>query len=689
MEYYNNILCISYTELTGGNPTDSNPLQRPILSVPNFKYYKKEKKIQVINRACFGTPALVAYNSLPDRIKAKVVAKYGDPESRVERFCLKSMIIRDLAAEQFYRTYTLDDSGHVYLKTETIELYTINASVLNAVIRLTSDRTLCIKSYGKSFGRVWAETSRDLNAIQSEIGCRLPKNHLSLKRLVEKYKEQGYAALISAKHGNNNARKNKLDEQEALIVELAGDGRNIDNETIARLYNAVAVRMGWKTITGGTVANYKREHPESFAGRHGKKAFANEKLMQTKRYAPTCPMYFWCVDGWDTELFYQRRAIDPKTGGNVTTYHHRPTVVAIVDPFNKYIIGYAIGTHESSTLIRQAFRNAFEHVRELFGDYFKPWQIQTDNYGRGGLRAFYEACTHHYTPATVGNAKAKIIEPFFNWFNRKYLRLYPNSSGFGVKSRKHLQVSDDWIDTHKRQFPDYAGCCEQIEKMIEFDRSTKRADFIDGWTKMPESDHLAFNRTDFLYAFGETVAPRKLNGDGVRLQLNGERFWYDCFDPEFRNYGHATFFLKYNPADMSEVMAIENIGTQKEPKEGTVRFLLERKYEQPMALKDRKPGDFEELARIRRFNEEMNEDVTQKRKESGETVRAFFEEHAERLSDTLTAHVITDSLGRHKDVRNSVAGRTEPMPLPIPVANPVEDDDFELVSNEQEFLKEF
>ncbi|MDB9154222.1 hypothetical protein [Parabacteroides distasonis] len=689
MEYYDNILCISHAELTGGDPMDPNPLQRPILTEANFKYYKSKRKFRVVNRACYGTPALVAYNSLPDRIKEKVVAKYGDPESDTRKYVLKNMIVRDLVAERFYQKHTLDGSGNEHLRPEIIELYTMNASVLNAVINLAGNCVLCIKSYGKPFGRIWPEISRDLNDTQEGIGCRLPKNHLSLKRLVERYREGGYAALISGKHGNNNARINKLPEQDALIVELLGDGRNIDYTTASRLYNAVATKMGWKPISPSTMANYSREHPECFAGRHGKKALANEKMMQVKRTAPTCPMYFWCVDGWDTELFFQSHAVDETTGRSVTTYHNRPTVVAIVDPFNKYIIGYAIGTHESPALIRQAFRNAFEHVHELLGAYFKPWQIQTDNYGRGNLKSFYEACTYYYTPAAVGNAKAKIIEPFFNWFNRKYLRLLPNSSGHGVKSRGRIQATDEWIEAHKRGFPDYAGCRDQLEKMIEFDRNVKRDEYLKQWAKMPQDKRLSFDKEDFLYAFGETAAPRKLNSDGVRLQIGGQKFWYDCFDPEFREYGHATFFLRYNPSDMDHVMAIENVGTAKEPKEGTVRFMLERKYEQPMALMDRKEGDVDEWMRVRQFNEGMVDNIILKRKESGEIVRTLFEENADRLRDTLTAHVITDSLGRHKDVRNEVAGRKDKKTIPILEAEPADEDDFDFVSGEQDFLNEF
>ena len=52
MEFYKNQLCISYAELTAGDPLAVDPLKRPILSESNFKYYKKTGKLQVLNRAC-------------------------------------------------------------------------------------------------------------------------------------------------------------------------------------------------------------------------------------------------------------------------------------------------------------------------------------------------------------------------------------------------------------------------------------------------------------------------------------------------------------------------------------------------------------------------------------------------------------------------------------------------------------
>ena len=45
----------------------------------------------------------------------------------------------------------------------------------------------------------------------------------------------------------------------------------------------------------------------------------------------------------------------------------------------------------------------------------------------------------------------------------------------------------------------------------------------------------------------------------------------------------------FDPADKTKVMAANG--------DGSLRFLLEEKYIQPMALRDRKEGDAEELAR--------------------------------------------------------------------------------------------
>ena len=138
MEYYKNILCISYAELTSGDPDAVEEKDRPVLTEASFKYYRSKKSIQVVRRACYGQTVLVSYHSLPDRVKERVIRKYGDPEQRTGQYVLRNMVTRDTNAEQFYKDYTLDDKGFEHLDPVYVELYTANASVLNAVILRTS-----------------------------------------------------------------------------------------------------------------------------------------------------------------------------------------------------------------------------------------------------------------------------------------------------------------------------------------------------------------------------------------------------------------------------------------------------------------------------------------------------------------------------------------------------------------------
>ena len=286
-----------------------------------------------------------------------------------------------------------------------------------------------------------------------------------------------------------------------MLQELASDGRNLDNEMIAMLYNTVASKLGWNTILAGTVANWKlRNMDVQYVGRHGVVAHRNNKAMQVKRRAPRFPLYYWTVDGWDVELLYQQREEREKNGKkySVVTYSNRPTVVMLLDPCTRYPVGYAIGTHETPELIREAFRNAFKHVKELFGHYYKPWQLQTDNYGKKTLLSFYEACTRVYTPARVKNAKAKVVEPYFKKVNSKYCHLLPNWSGYGVTSRKENQPNDEWLNQNRHKFPGWDGVVGQVEGIIRVLRSESIEKYRQAWGKMAVEDRLEMSDEEYL-----------------------------------------------------------------------------------------------------------------------------------------------------------------------------------------------
>ena len=651
MEYYNTKLCLTYSELTDGDPDAESVVDRPIMSPVVYKNLRKRAKLKVLRRGCRGTEALIEYDSLDVKYKAATRQKLGDPYKVVHSYSLSKMVIHDQEAAHYFER---PRSSGERLPTEKQIEYTNNASVLNCIDALLHD-TIKQRSINPKAGiqGVWENFSAAVNATRGTLGHTLPRNLAALKRKYKEYKQGGYEALVSKKFGNNNTAKVKSDEQEALLIELLGNWRNLDDEFIKESYNTIASKMGWKEISRATVANKRKQYDlVTTPGRRGSSYFSNSMAMQVKRKAPTKAMIYWTVDGWDVELMYQEK---PAKGA--TTYHHRPTVVLILDPCCKYPIGFAIGDRESPELIRAAFREAFRHTQELFGEMYKPWQLQTDNYGKGTLTPFYEACSEIYTPAKAHNSKAKVIEPYFKTLNDKYCRMEDNWSGYGVTSRKESQPNAEWLNKVKKNFPNKAGCYAQVEGIIKKIRAEKVSEYREMWNNTTLDERSKLDKATFLQWHGETTGyTNKLTGQGLGVRIEKELIWFDTFNTCFRELAFKDWIVKYDPSSLDEVLVIDNAGTKTNLVEGTKQFMLQRKYVQPMALLERQDNDFEELQKIRDFNKDLEQKVIEKRTESRELVQELFS-RPELQQDTLQKLLITDSRGQHKNQRNELAGR--------------------------------
>ncbi|MGL5682665.1 MAG: hypothetical protein ACRDDZ_06345 [Marinifilaceae bacterium] len=675
MEWYADKACVSFQELTRDDDGD------PIMSVYTYKQLTIRKKINVLRRACYETPALIEFESLPLKYRDAFEAKYGNPKKLVSpNYYLLERIELDPRAEHFYAEYRKPNGES--LQVDKQRERTLNASILNAIDVIMTDRLAMRRALGNKRKGAWMAMSEEVNRLKDGDKWNyhtLPANHRRLKDKLERYKTNGYAEFIHRNEGNSNAAKLTEERQDALLMKLAGDPRNLDNEMIATLYNTVSTTCGWETITAGTVANWKERNVMVVtAGTRGATELRNTKTMQVKRVAPSVPMAYWTTDGWDAELLYQAKQMN-KQKHWITTYHNRLTLVVVLDPFNKYPIGYAIGTHENPALIKEAFRNAIKHTKELFGQYYKPLQLQSDNYGRGALKPFYSALTDIYSPAAAHNAKAKTIEPWFGYFNNKYCKLMPNWSGYGVTSRKENQPNMDALQKNKHLWPDQQGCADQLRKFVEMDRALKREEFMIGWGNVAEENKLKMSVSDYLMLFGETTGfTNKLEGQGVGVTLLGEKVWFDCFDLDFRNWGHKDFIIKYDPEDVTKVVAVVNEGSKTQPMEGTKHFILERKHMQPMAVVEQTDEDRAQLKRVRDFNRIAETTIIAEQQKATELVEALFDEHPQ-LNDTLAKFLITDSRGQHKNQRNMLSGRFDDaeiidvVPIEVPAAPTTED----------------
>lgn len=649
MQYYNNILCFEAGWLIDNN----------IVTKTNYDKMAQRNQIQVVRRASRNTPALVSYDSMPDRFKEAITHIVGgNPYKLAQINELEELIEHNSAASKFFNEdFKLSDGR--YLPVKTREEYYNNAIILDAITRLI-EKVAIKKAKGHQTGGAWKYYSGLVQGLdRTKYKHTLPDNFESLKRKHDKYLAEGYKSLIHANFlkGLKNAAAINNEVKENFIITFLKDPRNLDNEQVARLYNEIAGRMNWRKITRHAVAKYRDKYDyEIHAGRQGSTSFYNNKAMQVKREAPTKPLYYWTLDGWDVELLYQ------KHNGKTITYHNRPTVVVILDPCCKYPIGYAVGTNESPELIKEALRNAAIHSAQLFGSMYRTHQIQSDRYAYKTLEPIYAAMGKAVTPARVKNAKAKVIEPYFGYLNKTYCQFLPNWSGFGITSDKSKQPNVEFLNRYKKNFPDFEGVCALVGLIIEKERQTKCDEYLKAWATLKEADKLALTHDSYLYLFGERTGRKNLmQGDGLHVTIKGLKRHYDCFDLNFRRHASTQWNIIYDPCDSSKVLAVND--------EGTLRFVLEEKYVQPMALKDRKEGDIEQFNRVNQFNQQAEEYVSNVVSIAESSVHGFLEEHEKQLSGTLGKLLLTDSLGQHKNNRNVEAGRRakhlEPSPAEI------------------------
>ncbi|MCM1035557.1 MAG: hypothetical protein NC038_05615 [Paludibacter sp.] len=636
MQLYNNILAIEANWL----------IEQGIMSQRNYGALRDRQDLQVVRRGCRGQEALVSFESLPERFKRKVLAIVPNPYKAVQVNMVESFIEHSAEVSAFFDGYRLGDDKH--LPVDKRREYYMNAIVLEGIGRLIAQRAAKRRALGHTSVRFWSEIADAVQDLdRSRYPHALPANARSLERRYKQYKAEGYESLIHKAFlsSKKNAAKVADEKQESLLVELIGSPNNLDNAQVAKIYNSVADVMSWKQITSSTVAVWRDKVDSiTFARRRGSREYNNQKTMQVKRSAPTYPLYYWTTDGWDVELMYQRRTTN-KDGKQVTIFHEKVTMVIVLDACCKYPIGYAIGDYENPNVIKEALRNAAKHTEELFGQMYRTQQIQSDNYGRGALKPSYVGISGIYTPAKVGNAKAKIIEPWFRYFNKKYCQMQKNWSGYGVTSKKELQPNSEYLNKYKKEFPDFAGVCEQVVRFLEMERRELRDKYMALFNEMPAEKRIPLPFDQYLMLYGTDNGKRQLlQGNGLTLTIAGKQYQYDCFDHDFRDHASTRWQVRYDPDDMRKVLAVNE--------DETLHFVLEEKYIQPMALVERKEGDYKELQRVFAFNERQSERISRKLGKHAENVDNLLNSRKELAN--LQKFLITDSTGQHKNQRNKV-----------------------------------
>ena len=256
MEYYGKILCISYNDLTyddrpvmvngkadysrsrtlkGVHPSTLPEEElAPIMSIPNYKKLAAKEKINVVRSGRgLGGYVLVEIATMPLRFQERIKLKYGDMKEDVIRNWLGSHYHIDAKAREFYTRFRFDNGDT--LPPEHIQEYTVNASVIEAVMRAMEDATFMRKAM-KAGPVNWGELAGAISYYQAEFGHTLPVSSNRFKKRVNDFKANGYESLISRKFMNQNRRKVTYDI-ERLLLSIDAQPEQPFNTTVWEQYN--------------------------------------------------------------------------------------------------------------------------------------------------------------------------------------------------------------------------------------------------------------------------------------------------------------------------------------------------------------------------------------------------------------------------------------------------------------------
>ncbi|MCH4824266.1 hypothetical protein ML462_13905 [Gramella lutea] len=416
-EYYNNTLCIQAGWL----------IEADIISQSNYKLLSYRNALNILRRGCRNTPALVEYDSIPDRFKKQIVKKVGDPYKTTKHIHFKDYLQQDLDAIDFFHKYTIPDGSA--LPEDRQKEYAANAAIFKAIDEIVNNKLAKRKALGTSGNKVWkklAEIIQDLPL--HEWPHKLPKNARRLKQKFTNFKTEGYESLIHAGFCNKNSEKIGDDAKQWLIARFADQVNRIANiEQLWVEYNEKAPYEGWKKIKDDRTIylflNQEDIKPLWYGYRYGElKAKEKYTYFHTTKL-PSMRDSLWYSDGTKLNFYY----LDGN--GKMATCQ----VYEVMDAYSEVFLGY----HISKTEDYEAQYYAYKMAAKTAGH--RPYQIGFD--GQGGHKKlksgeFLTKLSRLAIRTQPYNGKSKTIENAFGRFQAQFLKRHWFFTGQNITAKK-------------------------------------------------------------------------------------------------------------------------------------------------------------------------------------------------------------------------------------------------------------
>lgn len=439
MELYNNTLCIEANWL----------ITERIFSESNYKLLCFRGNLDVVRRGCLNTPALVKFDSIPERFKKEIKAKIGDPYRAVQKNVLSNTITSDDEARKFFSEYTLENDEHLPADVQTE--YIANAEILNALHHIINERGPKAKAINGSMKGAWTKLAEAVSNLDKTVFKHsLPSNDRRLQDKYKKYMNEGYLSLVHGNWCNTNSEKVNDQAKGWMLSRWTSMVNKVANEQqLLAEYNDMAQSQDWKTIKNvATIHNFlylPEIKPIWWGHRYGELKFKEKFVYQHKTILPTMRDSIWYSDGTKLNYFYQYRTAKGEFRMGTTS------VYEVMDVYSEALLGYFVSDTEDYVAQYNAYRMALQTSG------CKPYQVTYDN--QGGHKKlesgdFLTKLAHLSIRTQPYNGKSKTIESAFGRFQQQFLKKDWFFTGQNIQSKANESKANmEYIMANKHKLP--------------------------------------------------------------------------------------------------------------------------------------------------------------------------------------------------------------------------------------------
>lgn len=472
---------------------------------------------------------------------------------------IMSKVKKDENAELFFEEYRYDKNGEQVPLPERIQAeYVWNASVLNALISELDTLRPKRNMLGGS-RNVWETLLARVEEWREEYAHTLPGSEGRLKSLVNQYRPQNYAVLVSGKYGNSNTLKIEEEAGRYLVALKRSRVPVYTDMQIFEEYNRVAPERGWKPLKSPRSLrewlNSSRIEPLWYDAVHGEMKAHQRYGRKHKTELPSRRDSLWYGDGTKLNLYYKDEH------GNVRTIG----VYEVMDAYSEVLLGFHISENENYEAQYHAYRMALQTSGH------KPYELVHDNQGghkklervSNGLLA---KISHIHRPTAPYSGQSKTIESAFGRFQSQVLHKDWRFTGQNITTKKASSRPNlEFIEANKDKLYTLAELkAKYVEARREWNEMKHPATGISRigmYNTSVNEETEAVTARDMVDIFWVmTSRPSTFTSSGIEVTIGGKSRTYEVYsspgvpDHEWRRRNtYKQFYVKYDPYDFGSV----------------------------------------------------------------------------------------------------------------------------------------